>query len=136
MGYDDNGGCPMLEKNSQQGRCSIYAARPQTCREYDCRIFAACGIAAGGAEKCDVNRRVRQWRFQYPTPRDQIEQQAVNDAHAFIERHGHLIGAAQRPTQPTQMALLALQVHELFLPECDLDTATKAARIRALIEAR
>jgi hypothetical protein len=28
MGYDDNGHCPMLEN----GKCAIYAHRPQTCR--------------------------------------------------------------------------------------------------------
>ena len=40
MGYDDQGRCPMLV----EGDCSIYGDRPQTCRDYDCRVFAATGI--------------------------------------------------------------------------------------------
>src|SRR5689334_1550064 len=38
-----NGLCPMLD----DGKCSIYSVRPQTCLDYDCRIFAAAGIDAG-----------------------------------------------------------------------------------------
>src|SRR4051812_18756771 len=35
MGYNKKGECPMLV----DGKCSIYEDRPQTCRDYDCRIF-------------------------------------------------------------------------------------------------
>ena len=41
MGYCDKGQCPMLVDN----QCSIYEHRPQTCRDYDCRVFAATGIS-------------------------------------------------------------------------------------------
>jgi Fe-S-cluster containining protein len=41
MGYTDQGYCPMLVA----GECSIYEDRPQTCRDYDCRVFAATGIS-------------------------------------------------------------------------------------------
>ena len=61
-----NGMCPMLHA----GRCSIYPVRPQTCLDYDCRIFAAAGIEAGGEDKWVINKRVREWRFSYPTPND------------------------------------------------------------------
>src|SRR5262249_465616 len=37
MGYNEKGECPMLIDN----KCSIYEHRPQTCRDFDCRIFAA-----------------------------------------------------------------------------------------------
>ena len=39
LGHDERGHCPMLV----DGRCSIYADRPRTCRTYDCRVFAATG---------------------------------------------------------------------------------------------
>lgn len=40
LGCDDRGHCPMLV----DGGCSIYAARPRTCRTYDCRVFTASGV--------------------------------------------------------------------------------------------
>src|SRR5688572_16095110 len=58
----ENGLCPMLD----DGKCSIYSVRPQTCLDYDCRIFAASGIDAGGEDKAVINKRVREWRFSYP----------------------------------------------------------------------
>src|SRR5690606_34236555 len=75
-----NGSCPMLE----DGKCSIYADRPQTCFDYDCRIFAAAGIDAGGEDKAVINKRVREWRFSYPEEADRREHQAVRMAAAFI----------------------------------------------------
>ncbi|MGP3372709.1 YkgJ family cysteine cluster protein, partial [Escherichia coli] len=41
MGYDENGHCPMFK----DGKCSIYSARPETCRQYDCRVLAATGAS-------------------------------------------------------------------------------------------
>src|ERR1700761_6340925 len=49
-----DGTCPMLRDNE----CSIYQSRPQTCRDYDCRVFAAAGIEAGSSDKAVINRRV------------------------------------------------------------------------------
>jgi Fe-S-cluster containining protein len=40
MGHDERGRCPMLV----DGACSIYEARPRTCRTYDCRVFTASGV--------------------------------------------------------------------------------------------
>ena len=51
-----DGTCPMLGC----GQCTIYRQRPQTCRDYDCRVFAAAGIDAGGADKAVINRRVHE----------------------------------------------------------------------------
>ena len=132
MGYDQQGRCPML----RDGSCSIYAARPQTCRDYDCRLFAACGLAAGGEDKRDVNRRVAQWRFEYPTREDALQQQALTDAVAFLQTHGDLIGRGSLPTQPSEVALLAVAIFELFLPQQRGDDAATAARIRSVIAAR
>ncbi len=71
MKYKDDGLCPMLN----DCKCTIYDVRPQTCRDYDCRIFAAAGFdAAGGPDKHVINRRVRAWRFSYPTEVDEAAQ--------------------------------------------------------------
>lgn len=40
LGFDRRGHCPMLV----DGACSIYQARPRTCRTYDCRVFTASGV--------------------------------------------------------------------------------------------
>ena len=118
----------------QAGVCSIYAQRPQTCRDYDCRIFAACGIAAGGEEKRDVNKRVASWRFEYPSVQDEQEQQAVRAAVDFLTCNEELIGHQRMPSHPTQLALLAIKVYERFMPEAGGDDADKAAHVRAVID--
>ena len=43
LGFAEDGSCPMFTARA----CSIYAQRPRTCRDYDCRMFAAAGIDAG-----------------------------------------------------------------------------------------
>jgi Fe-S-cluster containining protein len=60
IGYDDRGHCPMLVDD----RCSIYEHRPRACRAYDCRMFAATGIAVGD-DKADLAARVARWRFDF-----------------------------------------------------------------------
>jgi Fe-S-cluster containining protein len=111
MGYRDDGSCPMLAA----GQCTIYADRPQTCRDYDCRIFAAAGIDAGGADKHVINSRVRAWRFGY---RDETERQAhdaVRAAAAFIRDRRAAFPGGRAPTAPTGIAVLALKAHAVFL---------------------
>src|ERR1039458_8074282 len=61
MGYDDKGQCPMFVDN----QCSIYEDRPQTCRDYDCRIFAATGIAVDQTVQPEIAKRVESWEFNY-----------------------------------------------------------------------
>jgi uncharacterized protein len=96
LGYYRNGHCPMFVNNT----CSIYEDRPLTCRSYDCRIFAAAGIAAGGKDKARINQRVRRWKFNYPTKRDREEHLAVRMAAKVISR--------TKPANPSQVALQAI----------------------------
>jgi len=111
LGYDRNGHCPMLI----QGRCSIYEHRPLTCRNYDCRIFAAAGIAAGGDDKARITRRVMRWRFRYPSRRDRDEQAAVRAAAKFIDGHAECFPGGKIPDHPVQLAVLAVEVYDVFL---------------------
>jgi Fe-S-cluster containining protein len=110
MGFNEQGTCPMLVDN----QCSIYAHRPQTCRDYDCRIFATTGIAAGGTDKQDVNARTMRWQFDYANQDDELDQQAVTAAVAFLQDHADLFADGVLPSNPTQIALLALNIAQLF----------------------
>jgi Fe-S-cluster containining protein len=111
LGYREDGTCPML----QAGKCSIYADRPQTCRDYDCRIFAAAGIDAGGEDKHVINRRVRAWRFTYPTDAERKTHDAIRAAAAFIRDKKASFPGGRAPTAPTGIAVLALKAHMVFL---------------------
>jgi Fe-S-cluster containining protein len=106
LGYDERGHCPMLIDE----RCSIYEHRPRTCRTYDCRIFPATGIGAGDD---GVARRARRWQFRFPTAADREEHAAVRAAAAFLEQHEWSAGIL--PTNATQRAVLAIEVHDNFL---------------------
>lgn len=130
MGYREDGTCPMLHA----GKCSIYADRPQTCRDYDCRIFAAAGIDAGGEDKHVINRRVRAWRFAYPTAAEREAHDAIRKAAAFIRDEKASFPGGRAPTSPTGIAVLALKVYAVFLdpalqakPAADIATAIIAA---------
>ena len=59
MGYDQDGCCPMLVDDA----CSIYEARPRTCRVYDCRLFAALGRVNDATPM--IAARIRAWEFSY-----------------------------------------------------------------------
>ena len=111
MGYLTDGSCPMLNS----GKCSIYQHRPQTCRDYDCRIFAAAGIDAGGADKAVINRRVREWRFTYATEADKLAHDAVRSAATFIQNKRASFPGGRAPTAPTGVAVLAIKVYPIFL---------------------
>jgi uncharacterized protein len=111
MGYLEDGTCPMLK----EGKCSIYRARPQTCRDYDCRIFTAAGIDAGGADKTAINRRVHQWRFVYEGDADLAAHDAVRAAAHFIQTKREAFPGGRAPTAPTGIAVLAVKTYALFL---------------------
>ncbi len=96
-------------------RCSIYAHRPRACRTYDCRVFPASGVDPG--EGSPVAEPARRWRFRHPGPGDRAEHEAVRAAAAFIdEHHVELFGEVPRPN-PSQLAVMAVRVHEAFTGE-------------------
>lgn len=115
MGYDEEGRCPMLA----DGRCSIYEQRPRTCCSYDCRVFAAAGIEAGEDDKSLINQRLRRWRFSYPAESDREEHLAVRAAATFVREHADRLPDEVRPGTPSQLALLAIKVFDVFLGHAD-----------------
>jgi Fe-S-cluster containining protein len=124
-----DGSCPML----RGGGCRIYAQRPQTCLDYDCRVFAAAGIEAGGEDKAVINRRVRQWRFEFSGDADRQAHAAIRAAAEFIHLSRAHFPPSAAPRNPLGIAALALRVYPLFLvpaaagSEADLARAVVAA---------
>jgi hypothetical protein len=118
----------------EAGRCTIYAQRPQTCRDYDCRFFAAAGLDAGGPERSVINNRVRQWRFSYPTTTDRRAHDAVRAAAAFLQHESQRFPAGFAPTRPTGIAVLAVKTHAVFLAH-EAAATDPALLARAMLEA-
>src|SRR5436190_16987012 len=98
LGFAEDGSCPMFAAHA----CSIYAQRPRTCRDYDCRMFAAAGIDAGDGKDV-INERVAAWVFSYESKADERAHAAVRAAAAFIrdERASFPGGAA--PSLPSEI---------------------------------
>jgi Fe-S-cluster containining protein len=111
MGYDARGHCPMLV----DGACSIYEHRPQTCRTYDCRVFPASGLEVDGDTKVAIRDRARRWQFSYTAIADEQRQAAVRAAATYLRGHPDLLPGTTLPTDPTQLAVLAAEVHSVFL---------------------
>ena len=110
LGYDENGHCPMFIDN----QCSIYADRPRTCRVYDCRIFPATGLRVG-EDKQSIAQQARRWKFDIATPQDQERLAAVQAAAKFLKEHAKDFPPGFVPNNPTQQAVLAIKVYEVFL---------------------
>ncbi len=110
LGYDEHGHCPMFINNT----CSIYAYRPHTCRNYDCRIFPATGLPAGN-DKPLIAGQARRWKFDFTTDRDHAEFLAVHAAAAFLRQQAACFPRGFVPNNTPQQAALALKVYDVFL---------------------
>jgi uncharacterized protein len=128
--YDARGRCPLLDEG---GRCTIYEHRPRTCRTYDCRVFAAAGL---DADREEITARARRWRFAHPTPEDAELEAAVAAAARWIPAHAAAFPGEAVPEDPAQLAVLAVRVAGVFLPDGPVaggaDDATVA---QAIVEA-
>jgi hypothetical protein len=111
LGYDQRGHCPMLIDS----RCSVYEHRPRACLTYDCRVFPATGVKLRGSRTSLIARRVRRWRFSFPHRSDAAEYEAVRSAGTFLVEHRDRLPDPARPLTETQLAVLAIEVHDLFL---------------------
>lgn len=114
LGYDEHGRCPMLTDDG----CSIYAHRPRTCRTYDCRVLAATGVDLDDGKPL-VAARVRRWRFALDGPDDEARHLALRAAAAHLDTIHDDLDALGLPVAPTQLAVLAVEIHELFLRRDD-----------------
>ena len=110
LGYDDQGRCPMLVDNE----CSIYEDRPQTCRDYDCRVFAATGITVDPETQAEIANRVKAWAFDYESEGSREEHTIVREAAAFLQKNRDLFTKGSLPGYPVQLAALAITIYRLF----------------------
>jgi Fe-S-cluster containining protein len=124
-----DGSCPMLG----EGRCTIYADRPQTCRDYDCRLYAAIGLLPDG-ERPVIRERVREWQFEFTTTEEIAQRDAVLSAARFIREQAALFPPAARAHSAAAVAVLAVKTWPLFAnkkgdrPE-DLSPSEQAKRV-------
>lgn len=109
MGFREDGTCPMLEA----GQCTIYPYRPRTCRDYDCRIYAAAGLLPDG-ERPVIQERVREWEFTIADEQDRRQAQSVRTAAHFIRAQAALFPSPMRAHSATAVAVLAVKTCELF----------------------
>lgn len=119
LGYDQSGRCPMLVND----KCSIYEFRPITCRSYDCRIFSATGIEAGGKEKELINQVIRRWDFDYGSEDGKKLKNAITATTAFLQTHADRFPSGALPSNPTQLAIYAIKVYDVLIEFSD-DTAS------------
>ena len=107
LGYNERGHCPMLVNN----QCSIYEDRPQTCRTYDCRVFAAAYVYPDDDEtKVLIAEQAKRWRFTYADDAARSEHDAVRaTAVALRERTcTEDMPEEARPRTTTQLAVAAV----------------------------
>jgi hypothetical protein len=114
----EDGTCPMLE----DGRCTIYAGRPQTCRDYDCRIYAATGLLPDG-ERPVIRQRVLEWRFEFGTESEIAQSAALRRAAQFIRANAALFPAAARAESAAAVAVMAVKSWPLFVDGADVRQA-------------
>lgn len=130
LGFDQHGHCPMLV----DGSCSIYTDRPRTCRTYDCRVFAATGVADPSPTKVEITQRAERWTFDHPTADDSRRHDAARAAGQFLVDRASELPEGLAPTSPTQLAVAALELHELFLDRDpnQVDASAVSARLEAI----
>jgi uncharacterized protein len=126
MGFDARGHCTMFAN----GGCSIYAHRPETCRTYDCRVFAAASMNAG-PDKSVINERIEGWKFDYPSPRDHDEHRAVTAAANFLRQHPVRFPGGRVPSRPSEIAVLAVKSYQVFLDKPATDAEISSAIVAA-----
>ncbi len=110
MGYEADGTCPMLKAE----RCTVYDLRPQTCRDFDCRLFTAAGLSSAGADKALINARIAAWQFSYATDDDRATHEAIKSAATFILGPARALTSIRVPSSPIAIAGLAFKAHRVF----------------------
>lgn len=110
LGFDENGRCPMLVDSV----CSIYAYRPQTCRQYDCRVFPATGLSVTDSDKNLISAQSQRWEFSINTEQGHEELSALQNAARFLVKYGSRFPEEFAPKNVTQQAIFAIRIYSLF----------------------
>lgn len=110
MGYDERGHCPMFIN----GKCSIYHARPQTCRQYDCRALAATESYCDD-EGEEIVSKARHWRFSFEDEKSVEIAAAIKRSMSFLQAHSGQFPGGYLPRGSAQLSALAIRVHSHFI---------------------
>lgn len=110
LGYDQNGHCPMFSK----GKCTIYESRPETCRQYDCRVLAATE-ASTSSESEEISNRVSAWEFQYSLQESRQSKKAVKLAVKFLEEYSDLFPPGYIPKSMPKFSSFVIRIHSEFI---------------------
>jgi hypothetical protein len=95
-------------------KCSIYEFRPETCREFDCRIFAATAIYMDDAAQVLISERAKNWYFDYDGDKSREDHATIRASAKFLKEKSHLFPDRFVPKSPTQLALMAIRVFRIF----------------------
>ena len=95
-------------------QCSIYAQRPRTCRDYDCRVFPATGVAMDEGKPL-IAKQAARWKFAFPGAEDTREYAAVCAAAEFLRLGSRDFPPGFVPVNAPQRAVMALKVYQVFL---------------------
>lgn len=113
MGYSEQGHCPMFKDN----RCTIYAHRPLTCRQFDCRLFAAIELYPPAPEQQAIAHHAQTWTFTAEQGDTHLQLAALRQLmHAMHPVGGSSENNATQvelppnfPTSPAEQARLILK---------------------------
>jgi uncharacterized protein len=118
LGYNKKGHCPMYSANG----CTIYKYRPQTCRQYDCRIFAATNVKITDVDKANISRQSARWVFNIESAQDLVDSTSVKSAASFIEKYSDQFPRGFIPSNSAQRAVMAIRVYNLFVSRGDINS--------------
>lgn len=121
------GHCALL----RNGACSIYRVRPQTCRNYDCRLFAASGLSSGYDE---IDRQVDRWHFHHESEESLRVRAAIRMAARFVIDNERAFPNGRVPRRPADIAVVALKSHRVFL-DAATQSGTPEAIAKAIVQA-
>ena len=110
LGYDERGHCPMLI----DGGCSIYEHRPAHLSHLRLPGLPGRRGRRPTTDKVVDRRAGRRWRFSFPPTTIERTHEAVRDAAVYLRTHRDELNPDTVPTNPTHVAVLAVEVHDLF----------------------
>jgi hypothetical protein len=115
------------------GGCSIYEHRPRTCRDYDCRIFAATGVPVDPRTQTAIAQRVGEWEFGYRQEEGRTQHRTLHLAADFLRKNRDLFPPGTLPAQPAQLALLAIRVYRLFASADEIAFVPDSSLVHAIL---
>ena len=77
--------------------------------------FPQPGSRQGISDKELINLRIRRWKFSYPAESDRKEHFTVQAAATFLREHADCFPDGFVPSNPAQLAILAIKVYDVFV---------------------